>query len=257
MEWNDTTNRDGLVQDMEDICGLGATGITGNSDLFKQFTRWANEWHKKAMHYALMAFDGHEADDPGYTTLPSGTFTGTTNRDYSLDSTYKMLKVKLLNVSYDGTNYVAASPIDSRDLIDKTLAVKDTAIDGNFTQTAPKYDLIANGFKLYPKFSSAQVTAGAKVYIEFFRAPRDFATSGTDSYEPGIDLQFHRLISLGPSYEYAKLFKKDLVGDLAVDIFGGSRNGVRFKGILNELEDWYSSKQPSSRRIIPLIQNNR
>lgn len=253
MDFNDTTNRTGLVQDCEDICGLGATGITGNTTLFQQFVRFMNDWNLKGTHYALMAFDGHELDDPGYSTLPSGTITGTTNRDYALDSSYKMLKVKLLNVSYDGTNYYAATPIDSRDLIDKQQAVKDNDIDSNFTSTEPKYDLIANGFKLYPKFTSAQVTAGAKIYIEFFRAPRDFATTGTNDYEPAFELQFHRLVSLGASYEYAKLYKPELVSRLQLDIFGGGT----VKGILKEMEEWYSSKQPALKRAIPMSQDNK
>jgi len=255
MQWNDTTNRTGLIQDCEDITGLNATGITGNTALFQQFTRWANDWNKKGANYALLAFDGHEFDDPGYsTTLPSGTFTGTTNRDYNLDSSYKMLKIKLVNVSYDGTTYYPATPIDSRELLAKELAVKDPNIDTHFDKTAPKYDLIANGFKLYPKFSSAEVSAGAKVYVEFFRAPREFATSGTNDYEPGFDLQFHRLVSLGASYEYCKLYKPELATRLAIDIYG---NGGNIKGLLKEMQDWYSSKQPSQRRMTFYTESNK
>jgi len=202
-----------------------------------------------------VAFDGHDVDDPGYTTYPTGTFTGSaTARDYNLDSSYKMLKIKLVNVTYDGTHYYPATPIDSRQLISSDLAVKDPNIDSYFSRTSPQYDLFANGFKLYPNFTAAEVTAGAKVYVEFFRAPRDFATSGTNTYEPGIDLQFHRLVSLGASYEYARIYKPELVNQLRLDIWG---NGGNIKGLFKELVDWYSSKQPARRHISYLRQNNR
>lgn len=227
---------------MEDTCGLGATGITGNTTLFQQFTRWANIWSKTGFNYAILAFDGHDIDDPNYTTAPTGTFTGATTRDYNLDGTYKMLKIKSVEITYDGTNYVKATPIDDRD---QEYAVKDPNIDGNFDAGSPKYDLIANGFKIFPKFTAAQVSAGAKVYIEFFRSPREFSTTGTDSYEPGFDSQYHRLVSLGASYEYAKLYKPDLAQALRVDLYGGGT----VKGMIKDLETWYSSKSPSNGRI--------
>lgn len=249
--WNDTTNREGLVQDMEDICGLGATGITGNTALFQQFTRWANDWHKKGASYVILAFDGHDFDDPNYTTAPSGTFTGATTRDYNFDAAYKMLKLKLVNVSYDGTNYVPATPFDNANRLD--IAINDPHVDDNFSASTPQYDLSANGFKLYPKFTAAQVAAGAKIYVEWLRAPRDFATTGTDSYTAGFDLQFHRLVSIGPSYEYAKLYKPDLAKQLAVDLFGSGN----IKGILKEMETWYSRKQPSKRTMSAATQDNR
>ena len=82
---SDTTNREnGLLQRCEDICGLGATGITGNTTLYSQFVGWLNQWHKTAAAYAINSWDGADFDDKGYTTAPYGRLTGTTNRDYNL-----------------------------------------------------------------------------------------------------------------------------------------------------------------------------
>ena len=251
MFFNDTSSaRNGIIQDCEDICGLGATGITGSTSLFAQFTRWANIWNKIGANYGILAFDGHDFDDPNYTTAPTGTFAGATTRDYNLDASYAMMKIKLVNISYDGTNYVSATPFD--DAQNLGIAINDPNVDNNFSQSAPQYDLMANGFKIYPKFTAAQVTAGAKVYVEFYRAPTEFTMSG--SYTPGFDLQFHRLPSLGASYEYSKLYKPELAAALRVDIYG---NGGNIKGILKEMEEWYSRKQPFKRRMIPSYQDNR
>lgn len=241
MVFNDTSGGQGGIQECEDQCGLGRGGITNSSTLFQTFTRWANQWNKIGANYAILAFDGHDFDDPNYTTAPTGYFTGTTNQDYNFDSAYKMLKIKLVNVTYDNANWYLATPFDDKE---RTDAIKDPNIDAKFSQQAPKYDLIAGGFKLFPKFTSAQVSAGAKVYVEWFRSPREFATSGTDSYEPGFESQFHRLPFIGASYEYAKLYKPDLVSKLEMDIYGGKVNGIEKKGILQEMQEWYASKSP-------------
>lgn len=251
---SDTTTREnGLIQRCEDNCGLGATGISGDSTLLSQFVGWLNQWNGMGAHYAIQSWHGHDFDDKGYTTAPTGTFTGATTRDYNFDDSYKMLKVKLINVTYDGTNYVTASPVDSNDMLDSEIAVKDPNVDSNFDTSAPKYDLTANGFKLYPKFTSAQVSAGAKVYVEWFRMPRTFATTGTDSYQPCLDFQFHHFPATGASYEYCKLYKPDLAAKFEQDLYG---NDIK-PGLVKEIEAWYSSKQPSTRRMTELRQNNR
>src|SRR5665213_2718878 len=191
---SDTVNRyNGLIQRCEDDCGLGATAITGNATLYSQFVGWLNQWNRTAASMAIMSWDGADFDDIGYTTEPHGTFAGTINRDYEFDESVKMLKLKLVNVTYDGTNFYPASPLITEDR--RGLAFNDPNIDQLFDFTYPKYDLRGNGFDLYPKFTQAQVDAGAKVYAEFFRAPRDFdTTSGTDAYEACLDLQWHHFV---------------------------------------------------------------
>src|ERR1035438_6050045 len=125
---SDTTNRyNGLIQRCEDICGLGATGITANATLYSQFIGWMNQWNHTGASIAIMSWDGADYDDPSYTTKPSGTFVGTTNRDYNFDPSYKMMKIKLVQVTYDGINYVSATPFDASDPVD-TIFDPDTNI---------------------------------------------------------------------------------------------------------------------------------
>jgi len=252
MIFNDPSGRLGLIQEAEDICGLGATGISGNPALFQQFTRWMNNWSKIGFDYAILAYDGYHIDDPNYPTAPTGTFTGTTNRDYNFDPSYAMLKIKLVNVSYDGVNYTPAKAFDDNDR--RWLALNATNADAIFSLQTPAYDLIAQGLLLYPKFTAAQVAAGAKVYVEFFRTPKEFATTGTDTLTPGFDLQFHKFCAVGASFEYAKLYKPDLANRLAVDLYG---NNANIKGLIRELEDWYSAKSPTNNRIMPMIRSSR
>jgi hypothetical protein len=250
MLWNDTTNRLGAVQEMEDICGLGATGITGNTALFQQFTRWANKWAKIGIKIALNAQDGFDVDDPNWTTYPSGTYTGTTNRDYVFSSTEQMLKIKKVGATYDGTNYVEVLPIDTNDQ-DYFNVKADPNIDSTFNSSfGARYDPKANGFDLYPKFTQAQVNAGAKVYVEFYREPKVYATTGTDSYI----VWFENLVTKGASYEYACLYKPDLAQSLRSDLYG---NNANIKGIVKDMEEEFSFRYPQNKRIIPIRRNPR
>ncbi len=247
MIWNDTTNRTGAIQEMEDICGLGATGITGNTALFQQFTRWSNKWNKIGAKIVINAKDDWDFDDPNWTTYPSGTYVGTTNRDYVFSSTEKLLKLKTVGISYDGINYVKATPIDTSDFAN---VKEDPNIDQNFSLTTPCYDPKANSIDIYPKFTAAQVSAGAKVYVEFYREPNDFATTGTDSYI----VNFENLVTKGASYEYASLYKPDLAASLRLDLYG---NGGNIPGIVKNLEEEYSFRYPSAKRIIPVRRSSK
>jgi hypothetical protein len=258
MVLNDTTNRTGILQACEDQTGLGALGITSNTVLFQQFVGWCNRWNKRIIRIILQAEDSWDFDDSNRTDYPSGTFTGTTNRDYSFDPTLKMLKLKTVAFSYDGINYTKARPVDTSDN-DFWKVRDDPNVDNIFFSANPRYDAIASGINIYPKFTAAQVALGANVYVEFFRdAKTDFAASGTDSLEPGFDSGFHWVIATGASYEYAKLYKPDLAVQLERDIFGfKTRYGIVNPGVLDDIVEFYSYRIPQAKRIIPKQTSSR
>lgn len=256
---SDTTNRyNGLIQRCEDDCGLGATGITSNTNLYSMFVGWLNEGNKYAASIAIMSWDGADFDDKGYsTTQPHGYFSArSTARDYNYDSAYKVLKQKLCNVTYDGVNWQPAKVMDADDYRD--YALNDALIDQYFPIDKPVIDLRAQGFELYPKHTAAQVTllnsllpdgsGGNKgIYVEWDRAPRDFdTTSGTDLYEPAVDLQFHHFPALYASYKYCSIYKPDRAIRLSLDLYG---NGGNIPGLKKEMEQWYNAKSPSNANI--------
>lgn len=244
MVYNDTTARQGLIQDMEDICGLGATGITSSTALFQQFTRWANKWSKLGATIAINAMDGWDFDDPTWTTYPSGTYTGTTSRDYVFDSSLKLLKIKKVAISYDGMNFANATPLDSTQI---KYAKPDINADSQFSTSTPVYDPIGNAINIYPKFTAAQVSAGAKVYVEFLREPKEFATTGTDSQVSGIASPFEQIISKGASLDYCQIYKPALAEKLRLEIYG---NGSTIPGILKEMKTWYNNRHTHTNRIM-------
>jgi len=208
MQFSDTSTRQGLVQDCEDLCNLGATGISGNSTTLQTFTRYINQWYQKTVTMILEAQDDWDFDDINKTDYPVATTPLVANqRDYTLPASLKVLKVKRVDVTYDGTNYYRAAAIDSG-AYSQPLG-NDTLVDAQFSTSDPRYDVKGNSIWLYPRASSSTGT----LRVEFFREPTEFTTASTTA-EPGFDEPFHRILSLGASFEYAMSkqlpFKQDL-----------------------------------------------
>ena len=200
MQFSDTSNYTGILQRCEDYTGIGHSNITGDTTTLKKFTSHTNEALYDIIGAIMRSQDGFDWDDVNYSTFPIGTFALTTDRDYNLPTSLNFLSLKRLDITYDGTNWYRAQPVDSSQF-DFGLG-NDTEVDGHFSKTQPKYDPKSNGFWLYPRASSADVTAGASARIEFTREFDEFASTDT-TQEPPIDRQFHDLIAIGASLKWA------------------------------------------------------
>lgn len=212
MQFSDTSTRQGLIQDCEDLTGIGATGISGTTALLQQFTRNINAWYHKVVTMILASQGDWEWDDMNKTNYPVGTINLVAGqRDYVLPLTDKILKVKRIDITYDGTSYIQALPLDSFDM--KSPLGSSTQEDAYHSKIQPYYDLKTNSVWLYPLPDAADVAAGAKMRIEFLREPTEFATNSTTA-EPGFDEPFHRMLSIGASLDYAITFQKPNKNDL-------------------------------------------
>lgn len=144
-------------------------------------------------------------------------------RDYGLPVSEKILKIKRLDLTYDGSNYHKAEPIDSGSI---NFGMGDESEeDENFSISSPRYDWFANSLLVYPRASASQVAAGAKLRVEWQRQAKEFTlaelTAGT--VVPGFDENYHVLLASIPSYELLK-FKntkkaKIIKGDIDERIF--------------------------------------
>lgn len=200
MQYNDTTTRTGIIQDCEFLTGIGKEGISGNATLLQEFTRLANAWFHKVVTMILKAQDEWDFDDKNLTDYPVATTPMTTARDIVFPASLKILKIKRVDISYDGSTYNRATPIDSEEIANGL--GNDTTVDGLFSKTSPKYDPRSNSIWVYPRASQAEVDAGATARVEFAREGDEFTTSDT-AQEPGFDEPFHRMIPLGMSFDWA------------------------------------------------------
>lgn len=184
--------------------------------------------------------DEDSFDDQRNTDYPIKTSPLTTNRDYAIPVSEDVLKIKSLSVSYDGTNYHRATPLDIIEMNDigdapSNATTQNTTIDANFSKVAPRYSVKFNSIWLYPMASSSDVSGGGKMIIEWFRGATQFTLSDltTGTAVPGFDSSFHMMLAYGVAYEFCEA--------------KGLPQAERLKNELNEYEQrlrkQYSSKQ--------------
>jgi len=158
-----------------------------------------------------MIFDSQDETDfadQRQTTYPIVTTPLTTNRDYSIPVSQKVLRIKNVSVSYDGTNLYRATPleINATELpsAPASATTANATIDQSYDTVSPRYDVKYNSIWLYPKPTQAQVDAGGYMVIEWDTQPTPFTLSelNTGTEVPGFDDTFHMMLALGPSVDY-------------------------------------------------------
>lgn len=181
-----------------------------------------NSWyHKVASTMIYPSQDESDFDDQRNTTYPIKYVTLTTQRDYSIPVSEKVVGLKRCDISWDGgTTWYRATPIDSTEIEQGTGRFSDTTaentLDGNFSKTAPRYDSKYNAIFIYPRATADDVAAGAIMKLEWNREVTPF-TSGeltTGTEVPGFDSAFHPILAYGPAFEYAVINNPPLAKSL-------------------------------------------
>lgn len=200
--FNDTTSaRNGLIQDCELWTQLGDGSINGDATLLATFTRRINSNYHKIVTMILESQDSWDWDDGNNTDYPVATTPlVASQRDYTFPVSLNILKIKRVDVTYDGSTWYRADSFDSGAF--NYGMGNDVSTDTHFSRAMPKYDVKGNSIWMYPLATASDVAAGAKIRIEFSRDITEFTTTSTTS-SPGIDAPFHGMISCGASLDYA------------------------------------------------------
>ena len=195
MVFNDTTNKKGLIQDCEDLLGMEDGTISGDTNLLKRFTRMINNWYRTVNAWIWEASAEWEYDDSNYTDLPIATTDLVDEQqDYTLPTwAQKIIRVE---VKDNEGNWWKLEPIDQSQ-------VDDALTEFEETPGLPKYyDIVGRSIFLYPKPDEDEVTltGGLKIYVS--RSIDEFDYDDTTT-EPGFNSDFHQLLSVGASLDYA------------------------------------------------------
>ncbi len=229
MQYSDTVTLNGLVQSCEMWAGLGNTGITGDPTTFAIFNRLLNTNYDKVVSMILESEDEITFDDPnlgnsGY--IFSKNLVGGT-RVTTLALSDKILKMKRVEVSYDGVNYVKAEPLDMGQL---STSLQDPNVDQFFNVKEPKYMQFGFDIYLFP-MPATSVTGGLKIYAT--RQVDHFTVADT-TQEPGIPQLFHDMIPIGASLDYCIGHRKEASPDLAQRFIDFEVRLRKFVGTANE-----------------------
>lgn len=221
-----------------DIAFLTKTDTNSYPDADR--VRNVNIWYHKVITMILEAIDGWDFDDSNHTDYPVLTTSLVANqRDYPIPVSEKVLKIKRIDICYDGTGNTCykAEPIDSGEIGDGF--GNDTDVDARFSKSKPYYDIRYNSIWIYPRADSGNVANSGILRIEWTREIVEFVVGDT-SKEPGIDKPFHRMLSIGASLDYAianDLPQKNNLAELLMDFemrlrrYYGSKNSDRKLGL--------------------------
>ena len=152
-----------------------------------------NNWYNRVVSLIMRADSRWEWDDDNYETLPVATTNLVSGQaDYNIASSTFLNLIRLEMKDQSG-NAIFLNPISYEDK--KGVAMTEWQKTNG---TPHSYDKVGNSFILYPtpNYSS---TAGLKAYFQ--RVPSYFESDDTTK-TPGFNPLFHRLLSVGPAYDY-------------------------------------------------------
>ena len=242
--FNDTTNKSGIIQQLERKCGFNDGDISGNTLRMAQFTADVNLAMDNVTAKIFELGGDWQYDDSNHTDYPIiTTDLLESQRDYSFTTDGSgniIVGIYKVQVLVDG-KYVDIDPVDQQS---QTQDVRSLTDGVNKEGTPTRYDKTANGIFL-DLIPTADVTDGLKVFIN--RESTYFTVSDTTK-KPGFDGLVHEYLVYEVAYKYARdkrlANKNDLKEGLAMEeIKINNRYGRRERDI--------------SRNLTPLIQNNR
>lgn len=191
MQFSDTTNKAGLIQDVDFLCGTNSASFP-----VVDKTRCINIAYHDVSRMIWDCSGDWEYDDSNKTDLPiATTLLVDAQQDYELPSTAQ--RVERMEVLDSGGDYQKLKPIDKSDVNVGLTEYQET--DG-----LPRYyDLIGRSVFLYPAPASGSVTVSAGLKIHFDRDVTEFATSATTTV-PGFATQFHRILSVATALDFER-----------------------------------------------------
>lgn len=189
-QYNDTTNGQGILQDVEDKCDLGSAYITGDTTRLKDFARKAKKVMAELRYIAYNASGSWQYDDGNQTDLPYST-TELTSGTFRYALPDGLLALNQVSVKDRSGNLKRIKPLDKANSLE---------IDRTVTGEPTHYNLVNGTIELYPV---PDYTYSAGLKVEYDRDGIDFAYNDTTK-QPGIRPDFHYLVGLGMSIEWLK-----------------------------------------------------
>ena len=245
MVFNDTTNKQGLLQSFEFWAGLNDGDVTGDTTLKAVVTNLINRRLDKYMGLLGAGSRLGKIDDTNYNNEPYSTFD-IVNGQHD----YKFLTDEDGNAISDVTRVLILSNGDYSTLDKVDIKDDDAALimspNSDDTGTPTRYLERNNTIYLNP-IPNYDLTEGGKIFYK--RCPSYFTPDDTTK-EPGIPYQFHQMVSIGAAYDWVVVNKPNYQTLITV--------------LTNELRKWEKEfntyielRNPERKQLKPLTEVDR
>lgn len=222
----------GILDDIDFLCGSDSTSYPTADKV-----RNVNRHYYKAVIDILRSDGRMQFDDSNHTTLPEYTFSLVSGQsDYSLPT--NLLKLWGLEIVDSAGNNIRLQEIDLQDPI-----MKKTITDLESTNGVPKYyDIRGDSVFMYPAPLTGVVTLASGGKMFFAREVDTFTTADT-TQEPGFAEPFHRLLSLGPAYDWLTINDTSSKSDRILQ---------QYEQLRAEMREFYSIRNKEVKpRLVP------
>jgi hypothetical protein len=238
MQFSETTNNTGIVQQTRDMARVDSTQW-GTSKIVNSCNNWLN----KIFTFGKWKDRNFQLDDTNHTKLPIGTTNLVASQsDYSFltdEQGNRITNITRIDIKDSSGNWTQLKKIDHSE-IGMALDAYES-IDGQ-----PKeYDLIADNIvRLYPT-PATNVTAGLKFYFQ--RTPSYFVATDTTK-EPGVSHDLHRGFVVASAYDCAMTLGLPNLQALSVELEKEEQ----------KLSDYFASRNTDTKgRLTPARESNR
>lgn len=235
MQFNDTSTKTGICQEIDDICNSDS-----NSYPLPSKARRVNAALERFFILARKAARPGTVADTNLTTAPVQSITLTSGtQSYALDTfTAEMLSFLRLEVTDSNGDKHLLRRLDREN-------VKEALDEYKSENGTPKeYDILGEFIYLYPTPDFTLASA----LTAYYDAAKSAFVSGDTTKSPGIPSDFHTYIARYASMPYLVEFQKEQKNDIAALIAQDER----------EIELRYLTRDKGARRaLIPDRQDNR
>jgi len=201
LQFNDTTNKNGIIQQLEQALSFNDGDISGNATRLAMFTGDINLGVDEVTAMILSADRSRQIDDYNHTKYPIITIDVVSGqRDYSFTQDEQLNLIVHIHKVMCADSSGVLKDLQAVNQQDSGTA-NDSFNDGNATAGVPyRYDKTADGIFLDPIPNYAS-TAGLKIFID--REASHFTVSDTTK-KAGFMSLFHEYLVLKPAYRYAR-----------------------------------------------------
>jgi hypothetical protein len=236
MVFSDTTNKNGIIQHIEQITNLGDAYISGTNTRLYYWVNLVNQW----LHYCTQRIqtvspnwnydDANHLDGSSNPTLPIEAFACVDDQqNYGLTSTGEMDSLVVLKVE------IRDATTEEYKTIDFTPA--DKLPDDIWAQDSgePTSYYLSGGSII---FNCPIDTA----LIDYFQVTYDrnahVFTYNDTTAQPGFDQKFHMILAYGPAYEWALQTGNQTISEMCRRMLFGTDNIVDI-GLIRSMENFY------------------
>jgi len=194
MIFTNATNKTGLIEDIDFLCGT----TTASYPLVQKVRNINNAYHD-VTRIIWESQDGWQYDDANRTDLPKITTTLTdTVGNYRVPALSTVLRfIKGIDIQDENGNWHKLKQIDYHD-------VGEAWDEYRATNGLPmEYDLEGGYIRLKPAPAAGNVTTSSGMIIWMSRDVTEFTTASTTG-TPGFAPQFHKILSYSAALDFTK-----------------------------------------------------